>query len=81
LAIETKYGLLGIDPFGETFIEAKKVAHLWKGKSDIRAFQGEGADGSFLFVSIDWLVKIHPNEVWLQALAVAIKKRIQEEGF
>jgi hypothetical protein len=81
LMIETKNGLLGIDPFDETFIEAKKVAHLWKGRTDIRALHSQGAGGSFLFVSIDWLIKIHPKEIWLQTVAVAIRKRIQTDGF
>jgi hypothetical protein len=81
LVIETEYGFVGIDPFDETYVEASKVAHLWEGRTDIQALHSQSVEGSLMFVSLDWLIKIHPDKEWLSTLAAAIKKRIRADGF
>jgi hypothetical protein len=81
LVIETECGLLAIDPFEETYIEAGRVVHLWTGRLDIQLLQSNDNRGSINFVSLDWLIKIHPTQTWLKTVSTGIKNRIRVDGF
>jgi len=85
MVIPTEFGFFAIDPLEDTFIEASRVHHLWKGRPDIDALRSRGTrDGDEIeiwFVSLDWLIKIHPEMTWLQGARTALRKRIQRDGF
>jgi hypothetical protein len=44
-------------------------------------FQSYVVEAEIWFVSLDWLIKIHPSIKWLQTARDVILKLIEERGF
>jgi hypothetical protein len=76
-------GYFGIDPLGDTWIEAERVHNLWRGRKKIPTVRSRNWDGSIeiWFVSLDWLIKLHPDNVALQTARDVLQMRMEKEGF
>jgi len=78
-----EFGYFGIDPLGDTWIEAERVHNLWRGRKKISAVRSRSSDGTIeiWFVSLDWLIGLHPTEKWLQTAREVLKGRMEKGGF
>jgi hypothetical protein len=81
LIIDTKFGFFGIDPLEDTWIEAQASRSLWEGKGKIPTLMSSRDGTEILFVSLDWLIGIHPQETWLKIAAETLRKIVEKKGF
>jgi hypothetical protein len=85
MVIPTEFGFFPIDPLEDTFTEASRVRHLWKGQPSIDVLRSRGIqDGveiEIWFVSLDCLIEIHPEMTWLQNTRAILRERVQRDGF
>src|ERR1700731_2762057 len=80
LIIDTELGFFGIDPLDDTWIEANAVWPLWKGRGKIPTLRSSRSGTEIWFVSLDWLIGIHPKETWLKTAAMTLRKVVEEKG-
>ena|SRR5271165_1057903 len=78
-----EFGYFGIDPLGDTWIEGARVQHLWKGRNNIPVVRSRSPDGEIeiWFVSLDWLIKLHPDNTTLQTVRAGLQARVEKDGF
>jgi hypothetical protein len=78
-----EFGYFGIDPLGDAWIEAERVHSLWRGRKKIPAVRSRSCNGAIeiWFVSLDWLIKIHPKNTALQTARDVLQARVEKEGF
>jgi hypothetical protein len=84
MIIATKeFGHFGIDPLGDTWVEAEWVHDLWRGQKKIPAVRSFGPDRKIetIFVSLDWLIEIYPDKEWLQTARDGLRSRVAIHGF
>jgi hypothetical protein len=83
IIVTKEYGYFGIDPLGDTWIEAERVHDLWHGRKKIPAVRSRSCDGKIeiWFVSLDWLIGLYPTEKWLQTARDVLKGRMEKDGF
>ena len=78
-----EFGYFGIDPLGDTWIEGARTHNLWKGRSKIPVVRSRSPDGAIeiWFVSLDWLIKLYPNNTLLQTARKVLQARMEKDGF
>jgi hypothetical protein len=81
MVISTQYGFFGIDPLADTWVEGAVVQHLWKGHKDIPVLCSRGSGIEIWFVSLEWLIRLHPKLTWLVSARTALVDLVREEGF
>jgi hypothetical protein len=81
LTIDTELGFFGIDTLGDTWVEAQSVFPLWKGRGKIPTLRSSRPGAEIWFVSLDWLIGVHPKETWLRSGAETLRKLVEEKGF
>src|SRR5271169_14157 len=78
-----EFGYFGIDPLGDTWIEAERVHNLWRGRKSIPTVRSRSSDGTIeiWFVSLDWLIKTHPDNTTLQTARETLQSRMEKDAF
>jgi hypothetical protein len=79
----TEFGYFGIDPLGDAWIEATTVCNLWGGRKNIPTVRSRSPDGAIeiWFVSLDWLIKLYPDNIALQIARDGLRVRVEKDGF
>ena len=78
---QTAYGFIAIDPLGDTWIEAKPVINLWRGKGQIPVLRSRGNGTEIWFVSLDWLIELHPERKLFTDIRNGLTERVRKDGF
>jgi hypothetical protein len=78
---QTAYGFMAIDPLGDTWIEAKPVIDLWKGKGQIPVLRSRGHAVEIWFISLDWLIELYPERKLFSDARNALTERVRIDGF
>jgi hypothetical protein len=84
MIIATKeFGHFGIDPLGDTWVEAERVHDLWRGRKKVPSVRSRSPDGKIeiYFVSLDWLIGLYPDEGWLQTARDVLQAQVATHGF
>lgn len=78
---QTAYGFMAIDPLGDTWIEAKPVINLWRGRGQIPILRSRGKDMEIWFVSLDWLIELYPERKPFTEIRNTLTQRVRDDGF
>jgi hypothetical protein len=78
---ETPYGFIAIDPLGDTWIEARPVLNLCKGRGRVPTLRSCGQGVEIWFVSLDWLIRIYPDSADFRAARDGLIERVRRDGF